>query len=243
MTRPLSSLTAVLATLVTWVLPALAQDAAIVPFSSSTAGQSLPRGWEVIKINESKKPTQYRLVDDGGTVVVHAVAAASASALGQYVAVDLEKTPMVEWRWKINHLITTADMEQARTEDSPVRLVFAFDGDVKKLPLSERATASVAKSLSGKELPFATLMYVWANEAPLEKIIRNPHTGRIRMIVVSSGAGGVGKWQTITRNVREDYKRAFGEYPGKMLHYGVLSDTDNTGESIEAWYGDISFKP
>jgi hypothetical protein len=226
------------------MLPALAQNSsAIVPFSSATAGQPMPRGWEVMKINESKKLTEYRLVDDAGVVVLHAVSAQAASAVGQYTAIDLEKTPVVEWRWKINHLINTADMESARTEDSPVRLVFAFDGDVKKLPFADRASGAVAKSLSGKDLPFATLMYVWANAAPVDKIIRNPHTGQIRMIVASSGGAGVGKWQSLSRNLREDYKRAFGEYPGKMLSYGVMTDTDNTGESVEAWYGDIVFKP
>ena len=226
------------------MVPALAQDAsAIVTFSSATAGQPHPRGWEVMRINPSKKLTDYGLVDDGGTVVLHAVSAQSASALGQYIAVDLEKTPVVEWRWKISHLIKTADMEAAATEDSPVRLVFAFDGDAKKLPLADRASGAVAKSLSGRALPFATLMYVWANVAPVDKIIRNPHTGQVRMIVASSGGAGAGKWQSLSRNLREDYKRAFGEYPGKMLSYGVMTDTDNTLESVEAWYGDIVFKP
>lgn len=226
------------------ILPVLAQDATgVVPFSAGTAGQPMPRGWEAMKINESKKLTQYQLVEDGGTVVLHAVSAASASAVGQYTPVDLDKAPMVEWRWKINHLINSADMEVARTEDSPVRLVFAFDGDVKKLPLTERAAGAVAKSLSGRDLPFATLMYVWANTAPVDKVIRNPHTGQIRMIVASSGGAGVGKWQSLSRNLREDYKRAFGEYPGRLLNYGVMTDTDNTGESVEAWYGDIAFKP
>jgi hypothetical protein len=244
MTRLVRSFLVALPMLFAPMLPALAQDAsAVVTFSSATAGQPLPHGWQVMKINENKKLTQYRLVDDGGTVVLHANSAQSASAVGQYIAIDLEKTPIVEWRWKIKSLISTADMEAARTEDSPVRLVFAFDGDAKKLSLSDRASGAVAKSLSGKDLPFATLMYVWANAAPVDKIIRNPHTGQIRMIVASTGAGGVGKWQSLSRNVREDYKRAFGEYPGKMLSYGVMTDTDNTGESVEAWYGDIVFKP
>jgi hypothetical protein len=243
MTPLLRSVSLAIALSLVPMLPALAQDGPVVPFSAGTAGQPMPRGWEVMKINENKKLTQYHLVDDAGAVVLHATAVASASAVGQYVTVDLEKTPVVEWRWKINHLISTADMEVGRTEDSPVRLIFAFDGDIKKLPLGDRATASVAKNLSGKELPFATLMYVWANAAPVDKIIHNPHTNQIRMIVASSGAGGAGKWQTLSRNLREDYKRAFGEYPGKLLHYGVMTDTDNTGESVEAWYGDIAFKP
>ena len=40
-----------------------------------------------------------------------------------------------------------------------------------------------------------------------------------------------------------DYRTAFGEEPGKLIAFGVMSDTGNTGESVEAWYGDISFSP
>jgi hypothetical protein len=85
-------------------------------------------------------------------------------------------------------------------------------------------------------------MYIWANKAPVNAVIPNPRTNRVQMVVASSGAGGVGAWQTLSRNLREDYKRAFGEDPGRLVAYGVLSDTDNTGESIQAWYGDILFK-
>jgi hypothetical protein len=226
------------------VIVAPAQDGArVVPFSSASAGSTLPNGWEVMRINAKKKLTQYRFVEDGGKVVLHASANVSASGIAQRVAVDLDKTPVVEWRWKIARLIPGADMEQARGEDSPARIVFTFDGDINKLPLNERATATVAKNLSGQDLPYATLMYVWANEGAVDRVIRNPHTGRVRMIVVESGPADVGKWQTYSRNVREDFKRAFGEYPGRMLTYGVLTDSDNTGESAEAWYGDIVFKP
>src|SRR5262249_7032097 len=231
-----------LSIMITVVLPALAQDGPhIVPFSSDKAGSKLPGGWEVMRINPRKKLTEYELVEDGGTVVLHAASNVCSSGLAQRMAVDLDKTPVVEWRWKIAHLIDGADMETARGEDSPARIVITFDGDINKLPVNERATASVAKSLSGQELPYATLMYVWANDGPMDRIIRNPHTGRARMIVVQSGPAGVGKWLTYSRNVRDDFKRAFGENPGRMLTYGVLTDSDNTGESAEAWYGDIVF--
>jgi hypothetical protein len=235
----------------TWIVLALTlaagtavgdDGARIAPFSAGQAGSS-PAGWEVMRINPSKKLTQYRLVPDSGTVVLHASSDKSASGLGQYLSVDLEKTPVVEWRWKVSGLIEDANPAAARAEDSPARLVFAFEGDYSKLPVKERATAAVAKKLSGNELPYATLMYIWANELPADTIVNNPHTGRVRMIVVASGAAGVGKWQSYSRNLREDYKRAFGEYPARMLSYGVLTDTDNTGERVEAWYGDIVFKP
>ena len=63
------------------------------------------------------------------------------------------------------------------------------------------------------------------------------------ILVASSGAGGVGKWQTLSRNVLEDFCRAFGEEPGMLTDVGVLTDTDNTQSSAEAWYGDIRFLP
>jgi len=39
----------------------------------------------------------------------------------------------------------------------------------------------------------------------------------------------------------QTFRRAFNEDPGRLLAYGILSDTDNTGETVEAWYGEISF--
>ena len=63
------------------------------------------------------------------------------------------------------------------------------------------------------------------------------------MIAAASGAAGIGAWQTVKRNVVEDFRRAYGEDPGQLMAVGVLTDTDNTGASVEAWYGDIRFLP
>jgi hypothetical protein len=100
----------------------------------------------------------------------------------------------------------------------------------------------LARRLYGRDLPYATLMYIWSNEAPVDTVIANPHSRRIQMIVASSGAAGVGSWQELSRDVADDYRRAFGEEPGRMFAYGLLSDTDNTGETVEAWYGEIEFR-
>ena len=72
-------------------------------------------------------------------------------------------------------------------------------------------------------------------------MIANPHTKRVEMVVAVSGAAEVGKWVTLSRNVVEDFKRAFGEEPGVMTDVGILTDTDNTGATVDAWYGDIKF--
>jgi hypothetical protein len=210
-------------------------------FSTARPGTALPPGWEPIKINDQKKPTAYDLVDDGGTVVLHAVADAAASLVGVHTAFDLKAAPVLAWRWRISRLITTADNAVASKEDSPVRIVLEFEGDKSKLSFSDRSAMAAGKVLSGRELPYATLMYIWSNQEPVSKVIANPRSQRVEMVVASSGASGVGAWQTLSRNVIDDYRRAFKEEPGKLTGVAVLTDTDNTGEKVEAWYGDLRF--
>ena len=214
----------------------------VPPFSTAPAGAALPPGWMPIKINDQKKPTVYDLVDDGGTVVLHASADGAASLVGHRVAFDIQSAPVLSWRWKISRLITTADNAVANKEDSPARIVLEFDGDKSKLSLGDKSAMATGKFLSGRELPYATLMYIWSNKEPVGNVIPNPRTGRVQMIVASSGAAAVGAWQTLSRNVVEDFRRAFGEEPGRLTGVAVLTDTDNTGEKAEAWYGDIQFR-
>ena len=99
----------------------------------------------------------------------------------------------------------------------------------------------LAKSATGKELPYAQMIYIWSNAEPVGTVIENTHTRRVRMVVAASGAADAGKWVTLTRNVAEDFKRAFGEEPGTMTDVGIMTDTDNTGATVDAWYGDIRF--
>ena len=207
-------------------------------FSASPAGAP-PAPWEIVKVNEKKKLTAYDFVEDGGKVVLHAVSDASSSGLGVPMIVDIAKTPMISWRWKIAGLIEGADNAVGSKEDAPARLMLTFDGDKDKLTFGDRTTMGLASKLYGRDLPYATLMYVWANDAPVGTVIPNPHTRRIQMIVASSGKGGVGQWQSLKRNLREDYRKAFGEAPGPLNSIVAFTDSDNTGSHAEAWYGDI----
>src|SRR5438128_6736384 len=78
----------------------------VPPFSAAKPGTAFPPGWMPVKINDQKKPTQYDLVDDQGTVVLHASADGAASLLGHQVAFDLKAAPLMTWRWKTARLIT-----------------------------------------------------------------------------------------------------------------------------------------
>ena len=219
-------------------------EAAPLParFSAGKAGANLPPGWEPVKISDRKTPTVYTLVEEEGVVVLHAKAVAAASGLAQFTVFDIRSAPVVEWRWKASGLVDGADNRVAAKEDAPARLVFGFDGDKAQLPLVERAVFVISEKLSGRELPYALLQYLWASKLPIGTVIEHPYTRRVRMIVVASGVGGIGKWQSFSRNLYDDYRLAFGEEPGNLIEIGVLTDTDNTGGSVEAWYGDIRLR-
>jgi len=138
-------------------------------------------------------------------------------------------------------LIASADNTRRQTEDSPVRVIVAFDGDKSRLPFEDRIAFDQFRMITRQELPYATLVYIWENRVPEETIIASAHTSRIQMIVVESGGAELGRWPEYVRNVREDYRRAFGEEPGPVRSVGIMTDTDNTGEEARGYYGDIRF--
>jgi Protein of unknown function (DUF3047) len=210
----------------------------LATFSAGTAG-SLPAGWRPLVILRTKRQTDYQLVDDSGKTVLRARAVNASSALMHDLSADPNERPWLSWQWKIDNLLKTADNTRRATEDSPVRIVLGFDGDKDTLPFADQILFETAKVVTGHDFPYATLMYIWENKEPVGTVIRSSHSSRIKMMVAASGVDGVGRWREFTRNIVEDYEKAFGEKPGRLLGVGVLTDTDNTGETIEAWYGDI----
>ncbi|HZW13862.1 MAG TPA: DUF3047 domain-containing protein [Noviherbaspirillum sp.] len=217
------------------------QDQEIISLFSSHPAGGMPEGWEPLIILRTKKQTQYQLVRQENTTVLHARAEGSSSGLMQRVSIDPHEQPWLHWDWRIGSLIKKADNTQRATEDSPVRIILGFDGDKDSLPFADQIMFETAKVLTGHDFPYATLMYIWENSAPVGTIIRSAHSGRIKMMVAARGEDGIGEWRNFARNIVADYEKAFGEKPGKLIGVGVLSDTDNTGEVIEAWYGDIRF--
>ncbi|SUA92555.1 DUF3047 domain-containing protein [Pandoraea pulmonicola] len=219
------------------------QAGAATAFSRATPGAALPTGWQNLPVVKGKKLTAYTVVVDGGRNVIEANSVDSASALmAKGDGIDLGATPVVSWRWKVDQAIPGADNRVRDKEDSPARLVFFFDGDKSTLPFGDRAAMTLARA-GGEDLPYATLMYIWSNDAAPGGVIQNPHTDRVQMIVVAGGEASLGKWQTFTRNLAADYERVYKEKPGKLLGYGIFTDSDNTHASAHAWYGDMRFSP
>jgi hypothetical protein len=203
---------------------------------------SFDKGWVHEPLSKLKRDTRYSLVQEDGHTVLRAVADRSASAYVAHIQPPASVPTSLSWRWKTDALVPGADNRERSKEDAPLRVMVAFDGDLSTLPEAERRRFQVAKSLTGQELPFATLMYIWSDLVPPETIIASTHTSQVKMLVVASGAAGLGSWQSVRRNLAQDYKRAFGAEPGPVLNVAVMTDTDNTGEKAVGEYADIRFQ-
>ena len=222
---------------------AYAQSAPEIARFSTTQAGAAPAGWQHVPLSRSKKETEYTTVVDEGVVVLKASAHGSASLMLFRTEFDPRAFPLLSWRWKVIQGVPTADTHSRLHEDAPVRVMVSFSGDVSKLTVVDRAASSFAQSASGQALPYAELMYVWGGKVAVDSITTSSLTSRIRMLAVAVDDQGIGRWHTYTRNLVDDYRRAFGEEPGKVTAIKLMSDTDNTNGNSEAMYGDISVAP
>jgi hypothetical protein len=156
--------------------------------------------------------------------------------------VPADQLKALAFTWQVPHLIANADMAQRDFDDSPVRLVLAFEGDRNQFSAKNAMLNELTQVITGQPMPYATLMYVWCNKRPVDTVIQNPRTDRIRKIVVESGSGRLNQWLTYERNIRADFEKAFGEAPGALVGIGLMTDTDNTRSKALAWYGPIELK-
>jgi hypothetical protein len=161
----------------------------------------------------------------------------SISILRQRFGDGLPAVGRLGFSWKIDVLPLNADLRDPQAEDAPVRIVLAFAGDRSLLNARTHRLSELSRLLTGEELPYATLAYVWSAHDPLETVVHNPRTDRIRKLVVETGDLSLGQWLRYERDVQADFVRAFGEMPGPLLAVALMTDTDNTSSQLQAWYG------
>ena len=191
-----------------------------------------------------KRETHYLPAQKDGRACWHARANASASMLRrQFEGSQPTDGLHAEFSWWVPRTIVDADLGRAEASDSPARVAFAFAGDLSRLSMRTRMQFQMAEMLTGEMPPYATLMYVWSNHAPLETIFTSARTDRVRKIVVETGENHLRRWRSYRRDLSADFHRTFGERPGPLIGIGLMTDADNTGSTAEAWYGDVVLRP
>jgi hypothetical protein len=201
-----------------------------------------PRAWEHYAL-PGKTRTDFRYMRKDGRDTVAVTAASSASMLRHKVHIAPEALGSVRFSWQVPQLIQEADMALREADDSPVRVILAFEGDRSRWSARNAMLSELSRALTGEEMPYATLMYVWCNKRPAGTVIQNPRTDRIRKIVLETGPDRLNQWLDYERDIRADYERAFGEAPGALVAIAIMTDSDNTRTRARAWYGPVRLVP
>lgn len=212
-----------------------------LPASDPHPAASWTQGWQSFAL-PGKAATSYSARFADGRWVLHAQSERSASMYRRALRIEPEHLGKLTFSWKAVSMLPEADVRQSDTEDAVVRVMLAFDGDPARLSPRTRLMFDLMQSLSGEAPPFATLMYVWDGRAEVDTVVHNKRSDRIRKIVLESGPAHLGQWRRYERDVRADYRRAFGEDPGALIGVAVMTDSDNTQSRAEAWYGEITFR-
>ncbi|HQT62018.1 MULTISPECIES: DUF3047 domain-containing protein [unclassified Acidiphilium] len=207
-------------------LPFAAPAGAAAPqppaFSSGTLA-----GWAV-KHFDGRHVTQYGIARSGGSPVLQAICRDSASGLIWKHRIDLDKTPVMSWRWKIAHVYAGLDPHAKSGDDYPARVYVVAGNPL--LPWTLRS-----------------LVYVWAN-GPVTaakqgphgtKFYPDPYTSQAEIVALRQGPDGAGGWVSEQRNLKADLARAFGGHRHIIGAVAVMTDCDDSHSHGRAWYGDI----
>lgn len=220
--------------------PAGESALATTPWAQASSGVNTPV-WRHYKL-PGKQPSRFSYMRHDGRNAMAVTSESSASMLRQAVRLEPAELTSVRFSWKVPELMVQADMALRDADDSPVRIVLIFEGDRDKFSPKNAMLSELARTLTGEELPYATLMYVWCNTRAAGSVIVNPRTDRIRKLVVESGTSKLQQWVDYERNIHADYRAAFGEAPGALIGIGIMTDSDNTRSSTKAWYGPVTLR-
>ncbi|MEZ5664800.1 MAG: DUF3047 domain-containing protein [Burkholderiaceae bacterium] len=191
-----------------------------------------------------RRPTRYRPTTKAGRDALHAHSAAGNSTV-RLALTPAEGTPPVRlgFSWYVPALIEQADLKDRAVDDAVARVILTFGGDRdQRFSSRDHMLSELARIVTGEPLPYATLMYVWDNRYPVGTVIPNPHSSRIRQLVVESGPDRLDQWVDFERDVQTDFQRAFGEAPGPLHSVGIMTDSNNTGTTTQAWYGPVTLR-
>jgi Protein of unknown function (DUF3047) len=169
-----------------------------------------------------KGETRYGFDDKSGQRALFADSQSAASGLYREIRVDLQRTPWLNWSWRVDKVLNNVDERGKAGDDYPARVYVVVSGG-----------AAFWKTRS--------LVYVWSSNQPTGATWNNAYTSNARVMALRSGVKDANRWVSEKRNIRTDFRQLFGEDISQIDAVALMTDTDNSGQSATAWYGDIYF--
>ncbi len=179
------------------------------------------KGWKLVSYF-GIPPTQY---SRSGKEIIKAVSVGSRASLYKEVEEKKRDFAILSWRWKISNVVRSAIETKKDRFDAAARIIVIFseEGEFKRL-------------LGGPE--GVKIEYIWASHLPKGYIFDHPGERSCKVFALQSGDDRVGQWVSEKRNLHEDYKKAFGKEPGRLLAIGIQTDTDHSNEMVTAYYSE-----
>jgi len=170
----------------------------------------------------TRNRTDYSVAEHGGRDCVKAVSENSASALFYRQQLSCERDPFIRWDWKAEKFPSHKYKETLGEKDE-----FDFAAQVYVI-------FSARFFLNAK-----AIQYVWTRDVPAGTVAASPYTEKVRIMVLRSGESE--EWKHEERNIKDDFRSLFGKEPEKdVAVISFMTDSDSTGSSAEAYYGDIT---
>jgi hypothetical protein len=165
------------------------------------------------------------VAEDGGKRALHLKSNNEGSTISKEVKgkVNLKDTPVLEWSWKMVTLPKGGN-SCVKSADDQAGQVFV---------MWPRFPEQVRSRIIG---------YVWDTTQPVGTTCKSEKTGMVTYIVVRSGAAEVGKWLTEKRNVRDDFKKIYGEEADNPGAVSISIDSNDTNSYAESFIGPIAFR-
>lgn len=171
-----------------------------------------------------KSETQYQLVNDPNfpALVLHGKSQGTASGLLKETSIDLSKTPWLSYWWKVETFPDTID-EKLKAQDD-----FAW-----------RVSVTVTPGIT--MMSSKTIVYVWTPNQPQDSAWGNPFAPTQFKMLAATVTDQKYTWVKVTRNVREDFKRLYGEDFDTLTVVAATSDSDNTNSTSSAFLTTLVF--
>lgn len=177
-------------------------------------------GWEH---KSFKGETRYRLQTLDGMMVLKADSHASGSGLFKEQRIDLERTPYLNWSWRIAGRLKGLNEQSKVGDDYAARIYVVVKGG-----LAFWQTKAIN--------------YVWAGNSAKDTVWPNAFAGDHAMMLALRGPEApLDVWFGEKRNVLADLKKLFGEDIRHIDAVALMTDTDNSNGQVSAYYGDIWF--
>lgn len=229
-------------------MPSLAQNLSpLVPPDGDSASP-----WRFVGFPKSSAdiaPTRFELSDVQGE---RALKVSTQASYGTWVHDLPQADPgQLQWRWRLDEPLSggngVADILTKAGDDAALKVCVMFDHPLDRVPFLERTVLRIARSVSGEDLPAATLCYVWDSVHPAGLQGANPYTQRVRFVTLQGQGAALAQWQTETRDVAADFAQLFAnELPAgaavpKIRAVLIGADSDNTGAQSVGWIKDLNW--